>query len=86
MNTKRYDASMTLREVLETTERGGRVLCPECGAELVVAFDEDTLQRLQVHRGVYCSNDHNHVAILVDVRLDPGFWEQFEKKSPPTDP
>lgn len=74
-----YNRSMSLNDVLDAVERGERVLCPECGAELIVALDVDTLAKLQVHPGVYCSNDLKHVSILVETKAVPGFWEQFEK-------
>ena len=74
-----YDESMALNDILNAIERGCRVLCPECGAELVAALDDEKMGRLKVHRGVYCSKDRKHVSILVDTKAVPGFWEQFEK-------
>ena len=81
METKdiKYDKSMSLNEVLDAVARGDRVLCPECDSELVVALDDETIAKLQVHGGVYCSNDQKHVSILVDTPRDAGFWEQFKK-------
>ena len=79
-NSFTYNSSrMSLNDVLDAIEQGDRVLCPECGSELVVALDDETLKRLRVHRGVYCSNDVNHVSILIETKAASGFWEQFKK-------
>lgn len=74
-----YDSSMSLNYVLAAVERGDHVLCPKCGASLIVALDNKTMAQLQVHRGVYCGNDRSHVAIMVEVKAAHGFWEQFKK-------
>lgn len=74
-----YDCNMTVGTLLDHLERGETVHCPHCGAELVAAMDIDSLTKLKVHPGIYCSNDPSHIRVYVDAQPRSDFWDQFQK-------
>jgi hypothetical protein len=57
-----------LRAAYEVSRRGGRVLCPQCGADLIVALDFASANRHKVHTGIYCPRSRSHVCELIEIR------------------
>lgn len=73
--------SITGTELIDAAQRGEQVVCPKCGAKLLVALDDETAAKHKVHRGIYCPHDIKHVSVYVEARGEAGFWEQFQKRS-----
>jgi hypothetical protein len=64
-----YDGtSEGLRRAFELSQQDVPVLCPKCGAELIVALDHESANRHKVHTGIYCSKDRKHVCELIEIR------------------
>jgi hypothetical protein len=51
-----YDGSAEIRRDLpRLIQQRVTLVCPKCGAELIVALDADGVSKHKVHPGVYCS-------------------------------
>lgn len=77
-NTFRYDGS-DIRQLMERIEQGDKAVCHRCGAELIVALDEESIAKYKTHPGVYCPK--RHIWDLVELRSPDHnkFWDQFKK-------
>jgi len=49
------------RNACDRSKNGERILCPRCGAELIVAPDVDSANKYNVLPGIYCPNSAEHV-------------------------
>ena len=74
-----YNSEMKLGTLLDHLERGETVHCPRCGSALVAAIDSETVARLKVHPGIYCSNELCHAAIYIETKRPAGYWDKFKK-------
>ncbi len=64
-----YDGSVeSLRKVFELRNQGVAILCPACGAALIVALDYEAANRHRVHTGIYCPGNRRHVFELIELR------------------
>lgn len=73
-----YDGDV--RRALAENAAGARVLCPRCGAEIVIAPDIKSGRRYQVHPGIYCSADSKHVFAMFHVAEAGGLLDRVMKK------
>lgn len=55
------------RRALAVKAAGFRVLCPRCGAELVVAIDIETARKFGVHPGIHCPVNLKHVSVFFNL-------------------
>ena len=69
MDTFSYDGSSdALRKVYDLRDTDVKIVCHECGAELIVALDHESANRHQVHTGIYCPN--KHICELIEIRAE----------------
>jgi hypothetical protein len=66
-----------LQEALDVNARGGRVLCPKCGADLIIVADKAAAKVMRTSPGILCPVDKKHmerVFILEEEQLDFDRW------------
>lgn len=73
-----YDQSLGMSFMLRMIERGETLICPTCGAVLVVAIDDEVVHKLNAPHGLFCPNDHKHVSVRIDMSPPPGYWDKFK--------
>jgi hypothetical protein len=78
METFTFDGSTdNLQKALDVNARGGRVLCPKCGAELIIAANKAAAKIMGISPGILCPMDKKHmqrVFILGEEQLDFDRW------------
>lgn len=75
------DQSTNYRTIIDLDRQGHLLLCPECGNQLIVAIDPEVYGKLQVHPGIYCSSDHDHFFILIELKVIPdNYWDDFSRR------
>lgn len=75
-----FDSTMSYCQIQLYHEQGIEILCPVCGAALVIV---DTLEMVVKHQeisGAFCPSDKAHVYIQLSSHPDPSFWSQFSKE------
>ncbi len=69
MKTFPYHGSTdALRQLPDLVGRGVRIVCPQCGADLIVALNWETANKHKVHTGIYCPADPQHVCELIELQ------------------
>lgn len=69
MTTIVYDGSRAMRAKLhEYVQDGVELRCPRCDAPLLIALDEASVKKHQVHPGVYCSKHPEHFFEMHELR------------------
>jgi hypothetical protein len=66
-----------LQEALDVNARGGRVLCPECGADLIIVANKAAAKVMGASPGILCPINKKHVErvfILEEEQLDFDRW------------
>ena len=64
----RYEPAMNdYNELLRMHASGRRIVCPVCGADLIIALDPKTVEKYQVHPGIYCPRNRSHIAEMVEL-------------------
>lgn len=53
-------------DLLALRERGVKLLCPVCGAEVIAAFDPHEAKKIGALPGFSCSVDRNHYMLVVE--------------------
>lgn len=75
-----YDGTTDgLRKAFELSKQGVRILCPKCGAELVVAPDLESANKHRIHPGIYCPRSPTHVHELLEIRPQGSLPEMLRK-------
>lgn len=46
------------------------VVCPKCGAELIIALTAEEAERPKVHPGIYCPADLKHLTITIELKSE----------------
>ena len=73
-----YRRDIPLSDLISLNKQGVSVLCPYCGTPLTFVLTPKEAAPHDVHPGIYCFQEDNHVAIGIDFAPAPGFWEQFK--------
>jgi len=69
MNTFVYDGSVeACRKLPDLLRKGTTILCPKCGAELIVALDAEAAEKHKVHPGIYCTKTPKHFYEVHELR------------------
>lgn len=75
-----YDGSSDgLSTVVELLNSNTRILCPVCGTDLIVALDHEAANKYQVHPGIYCPINLEHMFQMMELKGKVSFWEEFAK-------
>ena len=69
MTEKVYDGSTEmLRNIPELVSEGVKLLCPKCGAELLIAMDSESAAHLRMPPGIFCSRNARHFYEIHEIR------------------
>jgi len=66
-----YDGSWEgLTPALEAAKAGRKVLCRQCGSQLLFVTDGKLAAQLKRHPGIYCPKDDRHIAVLFELKAN----------------
>ena len=77
-----YDgSSKNLQQAFDVHSKGGCVLCPKCGSELLVVVDVESRAKYKIPTGIYCpiNPEHMYKRIMLSDAFDE-FRRIFEHK------
>lgn len=68
MATRVFDGSRdAIRNVSNWVAEGATVVCPKCGAELILALTAEAASKHKVHPGIYCPTNLKHVTTTFEL-------------------
>ena len=57
----------TFPQLVDLHNQGVKLLCPVCGADVIVALDLESAGRSRVHPGIHCSRDTKHYGGVAEI-------------------
>lgn len=77
-----WDGDCTsIQTVFDLHSKGEKVLCPTCGAELIIVLSQEEKQKYKRNAGMYCSADESHLRIGFNLAQDRLDFHSSENKN-----
>ena len=73
-------ASENLQKALDVNTSGGKVLCPRCGAELIIMANRAAANQKGCSPGILCPVNRKHMEIAFALQEDFLAFDKWRKK------